>query len=241
MVTLLIIALAIFAVIGTGLYLWQKSAGNNPEYTLPPPPDARGLFGDDASIAEQEAQRLAIDAATQAESLLARAKDGDRDALKDAHANGDRGLYDRVLSELVESAQSDPKLLALMSYVSQNELPVNVKLAQAVIAAWQQTPDRNLTAKALHFAALSDDAGAYQETVETALQLWGAGKLADISAVELRALFDGEFWVLSSRSRSSGAGFVLKRTLASARRELEAAIVRSLRVNKGDQSKEGPP
>jgi hypothetical protein len=55
------------------------------------------------------------------------------------------------------------------------------------------------------------------------LQLWRAAKLGDISPVELRALFDGEFWVLSSRSRSSGAGFVLKRTLDGARRELEAA------------------
>jgi hypothetical protein len=53
--------------------------------------------------------------------------------------------------------------------------------------------------------------------------MWRDAKLGDISAVELRALFDGEFWVLSSRSRSSGAGFVLKRTLDGARRELEAA------------------
>ena len=38
----------------------------------------------------------------------------------------------------------------------------------------------------------------------------------DVSAEELRALFDGEFWILSARTRSSGAGFVLKRTLESA-------------------------
>jgi hypothetical protein len=37
-------------------------------------------------------------------------------------------------------------------------------------------------------------------------------------------LFDGEFWVLSARTRSSGAGFILKRKLASARRELETAM-----------------
>ena len=92
-----------------------------------------------------------------------------------------------------------------------------------MIASWQQAPDRSGTAKALHFAALSDEPEIYRVAVENALQLWREGKLADISAVELRALFDGEFWVLSSRSRSSGAGFVLKRTLESARRELEAA------------------
>jgi hypothetical protein len=73
------------------------------------------------------------------------------------------------------------------------------------------------------FAALSDDADVYQGAVEQALRFWREGKLSDVSAIELRALFDGEFWILSSRTRSSGAGFVLKRTLDSARRELEAA------------------
>jgi hypothetical protein len=76
----------------------------------------------------------------------------------------------------------------------------------------------------MHFAALSDDPDIYRTAVENALQMWREAKLGDISAVELRALFEGEFWVLSSRSRSSGAGFVLKRTLDGARRELEAAI-----------------
>ncbi|PYS71049.1 MAG: hypothetical protein DMF73_11560, partial [Acidobacteria bacterium] len=97
------------------------------------------------------------------------------------------------------------------------------------------------TAKALHFAALSDDPELYRQTVEQAIELRREGKLADVLPADLRALFDGEFWILSSRTRSSGAGFVLKRTLESARRELEAAIVRSPRVSKGDQSKEGPP
>jgi hypothetical protein len=110
-----------------------------------------------------------------------------------------------------------------MSYVTQNDLPGNRSLAEAVIASWQQAPDRSGTAKALHFAALSDDPAVFREAVESALQLWREAKLSDISAIELRALFDGEFWVLSSRSRSSGAGFVLKRTLEDARRELEAA------------------
>jgi hypothetical protein len=110
-----------------------------------------------------------------------------------------------------------------MSYVTTNELKINIPLAKAVIESWEESPDRHATAKALHFAALSDDAGLYRETIENALQLWREGKLSDITATELRALFDGEFWILSSRSRSSGAGFVLKQVLADARRELEAA------------------
>ena len=82
--------------------------------------------------------------------------------------------------------------------------------------------------KAMHFAALSDDADVYRGAVEQALTFWREGKLSDVSAIELRALFDGEFWILSSRTRSSGAGFVLKRTLDSARRELEAAARNSM-------------
>ena len=160
---------------------------------------------------------------------------------KESFSNGDANLYDRVLVELVRSAASDAKLLSLMSYVTQNELPVNRALATAVIAAWKKSPDRAGTAKALHFAALSDDPELYRQTVEQAIELRREGKLADVLPADLRALFDGEFWILSSRTRSSGAGFVLKRTLESARRELDAAIIRSPRASKGDQPKEGPP
>src|SRR5204863_9423909 len=107
-------------------------------------------------------------------------------------------------------------------YAPQTELPVNVPLARAAVTSWQAHPDRSSTAKALHFAALSNDADLYRQGVEDALKFWREGKLANVSTAELRALFDGEFWILSARTRSSGAGFVLKRTLANARRELES-------------------
>jgi len=73
----------------------------------------------------------------------------------------------------------------------------------------------------LHIAALSDDAQIYGQAVEVVLDVWREGKLQDVSAAELLSLFNGEFWVLSSNARSSGAGFVLKRTLSTAKRELE--------------------
>ena len=77
--------------------------------------------------------------------------------------------------------------------------------------------------KMLHVAALSDDATVYQAAVETALEFWRKGFLPKISPQELLAILEGEFWLLSSNTRSSGAGFLLKRTLSSARRELETA------------------
>jgi hypothetical protein len=123
----------------------------------------------------------------------------------------------------VKLADTDAKLLALMSHVAQNDFAVNEDLARAALHSWQQSPSRAGTAKALHFAALSNNAVVYGDAVKAAMQLSREGKLNDISTDELKTLFDGEFWVLSSNTRSSGAGFVLKQTLASARRELEAA------------------
>jgi hypothetical protein len=98
--------------------------------------------------------------------------------------------------------------------------PQDKALVQQAIEHWQESPDRNSAAEMLHTAALSDDAATYETAVELALQSWREGKLRDVSAVELQSLFSGEFWLLSSAARSSGAGFVLKRTLANANREL---------------------
>ncbi len=223
MVSLFIISLAIIFIFGIVFYFWRRSAPETAENILPPVIDARGLFSDPAADEAAEKERLTFVAADYARELISRAENGERDSLADAKQTANAELYDRVLTTLVNGADSDAKLLALMSYVTKHQLDVNVPLARAVSVSWQRSPDRHSTSKALHFAALSDDAGLYRQTVETALQLWHKGKLAGVSAAELRALFDGEFWILSPRSRSSGAGFVLKRTLDSARRELEVA------------------
>jgi hypothetical protein len=222
MVTFLITAIFILAALGIGAYFWQKPAPKNSAYVLPPKPAPRGLFEPESSAAFADREELAA-AHRRQQELIEHATRGQPSTLLEARTSGDSALYDQVLSAFVTYSGSDPKLLWLMSFVTQHDLPVNNNLAQAVIAAWQKAPDRQGTTRALHFAALSDDAETYRRAVENALQLWRESKLADVSAVELRALFDGEFWVLSSRSRSSGAGFVLKRTLESARRELEAA------------------
>ncbi len=222
MVTLLFTAIAILVLFGIGIYFWQKPPEGNSARVLPPPPNARGLFDADSSTEADDTEHYAL-LFQQREELIKQARNGERGPLVEAHRNGDPDLYDRVLAELVQVSDSEPKLLSLLSFISQNELPVNRSLAEAVLVSWRAAPDRGSTPRALHFAALSDDVDIYRGAVESALQLWRAARLGDISAIELRALFEGEFWVLSSRSRSSGAGFVLKRTLDGARRELEAA------------------
>jgi hypothetical protein len=222
MVTFLFITAAIVLIIvGIAFYFRRKTSGDNSDQPLLHDPQGRGLFSEITESKNNKQKQPGPE--MMPEALVKRAQDGDRTALIDTHKIGNANIYDVVLTELVRDADSDAKLLALMSFVSANQLPVNLELGQAVMAAWQKSPNRNGTAKALHFAALTDNAEIYRQAVESALTLWRGGKLPDTSGTELRALLDGEFWILSSHTRSSGAGFVLKQTLADARRELEAA------------------
>lgn len=240
MVTLLFTAIFIIGLLAITLYFWAARARNSEQDFLPPPDPPRGLFGDsdrprslfgdkdgfDSSLSppllpqtpdagDRDAKRLA---------LRARAKSGDQAILKEACSPAERDFYNELLDQLVATADRPPTLLALVSHVTRNDLPVNRKLAEAMIASWSNSPDRSSTATTLHITALADDAALYQSAVESALQFWRQGVLAGVSAAELSALFDGEFWVLSARTRSSGAGFVLKRALSNARRELETAM-----------------
>jgi hypothetical protein len=100
--------------------------------------------------------------------------------------------------------------------------PEDFDQAITAIRDFQQSPDRNSTPKLLHVAALSDDAKNYERAIELVLLSWRDGSLKDLSAAELQSLINSEYWVLSSRTRTSGAGFVLKQTLSNANREIES-------------------
>ena len=225
MVALLFTAIFIIVVLVIPFLFWAVRTKAPGERLLPPPEPPRGLF------TEKEAFESAVlppagadENGTARKSLSERAGTGDQSALAEAQALGDRKFYDEVLDQLTLNADNGATLLALASYVTRNELPVSRKLAEALISSWKSSPTRSSTATTLHLTALADDAELYQQTVETALVFWRQGLIENVSAAELRALFDGEFWVLSAHTRRSGAGFILKRKLASARRELETAM-----------------
>jgi hypothetical protein len=227
MVALLFTAIFIIGFLAITLYFWASRANGSEQSLLPPPNQGRGLFsGNDGSDSAllPSTTRDSSELEAKRSSLSERARGGDKSALREAQALGNQQFYNQVLDELIAKADRAPTLLALVSYVTRNELPVNRSLAEAVIKSWKASPDRSSTATTLHLTALADDAELFRKTVETVLHFWQQGLLAEVSAAELKALFDGEFWVLSARSRSSGAGFVLKRTLAGARRELETAM-----------------
>jgi hypothetical protein len=224
MVTFLITSFVILAFIAIAIYFWQKPA-SQPETELLPPSPGRGLFVD-GPLSGHTAAPASIEAESEATKanrtqLIERAKSGEKSVLEETRNNAE--LYEELLNLLVADADSDPKLLSLVSYVTRHELPVNKKLAESVIDSYKNAPDRHATAKMLHIAALSDDAAVYQRAAEVALKFWRAGRVPEISALELRSILDGEFWILSSPTRSSGAGFLLKQALAGARRELDAA------------------
>jgi len=227
MVTFLFTSIVLLAFLLVAVYFWQKRStqqkieGFQNFHDNFPRPESIRLFGETLKEGQTDSDP---NQSVQRELLLARASEGDKSALDEAHQNFDRTLYGEILSRLVIQADSDAKLLSVLSYISRNELPVNKELAEAAIKAWEGAPDRGSTSRTLHITALADDAELYQRTVETALSFWRQGLIADVSPAELRALFDGEFWVLSTETRNSGAGFILKRTLAKVRRELENAM-----------------
>lgn len=230
MVTVLITSFLLIAAISYAFYRRQRATSEeDADYNLAPPPFS-GLFGEadapDKAARGANASQQAV-TSEQRKALRERAAQGIKEALQEAHASGDAALYDEILDALVEQADSDKKLLGLVSYVARKEgLRVNMKLAEAFIESWKSSPDRSATAKMLHIAALADDAALYQRAIETALQFWQDGRIPDLSAEELRSLVESEYWLLSTGVRSSGAGFVLKQRLAVLRRELAAAIER---------------
>jgi len=226
MVTFLITSFFLLAGITYVIYLWQRPSSNRDAELSLPPSRTIGLF---AEKALKEAAGLELTsgkniADERREALLLRALTGDKEALLEANANGDAALYDEVLNSLVERAQGDAGLLALISYIARSDahLRVNNRLAEKFIESWKVSPDRNSTAKMLHVAALADDARVYQSAIETAYQFWRDRQLSGVSADELRQLTESEFWILSPAVRNSGAGFVLKRRLADIRRKLAA-------------------
>lgn len=221
MVTFLITSLFIIGLLAVAVYFWQKPAATNQPEQLPPEPHRRSLFtGEPAETPARNNPGLLSE--TQRREILVRAQGAEKSALKDAQTSNDPELYQEALKLIVEQAEG-PQLLSLVSYVCRNDLPVNSRLAEKFIESWKDSRNRNSTAQMLHVAALSNDAPTYGNAVQTALDSWLNGQLSLMSAEELRVMIDGEYWILSATTRSSGAGFILKQTLASARRELEAA------------------
>ncbi len=218
-ILLLVIAAGAFAISRRN----RNSLSENQEYILPAPTNFAGLF--DIQSSEQfAAEEKASLEAKRCADLLERAKHFDLQALNDTHTGAK--FYNQVLDELItQSLDSQDNLQKLVGHLSQSkELRSNVRLAEIMIEAWKNSPDNKSTAQMLHLAALSDDAALLQRAIELTLDSWKKGSLPKLSAKDFLALAEGEYWVLAPEARRSGAGFILKNSLAELRRTLAATL-----------------
>jgi len=143
-------------------------------------------------------------------------------ALDEAHASGDRDLYNAVLNEFVRQAETSHESRSLLvTHISESkQLRSNARLARALIEQVKQSASRRAIADALHVSALSDDAAVYEQAVEHAVELWQAGEATNLKAEDLLALIESQYWVLAPEARRSGAGFALRQALERCRRQL---------------------
>jgi hypothetical protein len=187
-----------------------------------PDPAPRSLFADQEADAASQKEAKARDAAAERDRILRRAARGNVEALSDAAATGDRSLYRFALEALVTRASGQAELSALSSYVVGHNLRGCPSLALKLLEGWESRPAREAVPELLRAAALSDDAGLFGRAVADVFAAWEAGRAGGLSAPELRALFDAEYWLLSSEAKRSGAGFLLKQQLSDVRRRLSA-------------------
>jgi hypothetical protein len=185
-----------------------------------PDPRPRSLFaGADEDGAAQREAKAKADAAER-DRILARAARGNLEALAAAAATRDASLYRLALEALVSRAQGQAELSALSSYVVGHNLRACPSLALKLLEGWEARPARESVPELLRIAALSDDAGVFSRAVADVFAAWEAGRAGGLSAHDLRALFDAEYWLLSSEAKRSGAGFHLKQQLSDVRRRL---------------------
>jgi hypothetical protein len=222
-VSAILIISVILAFVASFAILRTKRSRSNADADLLPPHGARTLFGGADAAHPVALDEDDADASEDFEKeLRERASRGDLPALNEARESGRAELYNLILGILLERSEGDAtRLRALADAVARGEgLRSSSALASAALEDWEREPALERVPVILRVAALSDDADAFERAMSAVLLKWLEGRLSDSSADELRALFDAEYWLLSSEARRSGAGFHLKQKLAQVRRSL---------------------
>jgi hypothetical protein len=193
--------------------------------------------GFDGLFAEQHAEEMRLLAQAEEErrveeerlGLLGRAAEGDKTALDEARMRDDAAFYGEILRTLVARAEGDEEALrSIAEYiVDSRALRSSGEFAMMTIERMSEAPDQNSLVRMLHLAALSDDAAVFKRAVETALKLFGEGRLPRVSAEDFLATVESAYWLIDAEARNSGSGFLLKRLIVDVRRGLAAAPRRS--------------
>jgi hypothetical protein len=218
---ILIIAVFLLVAVSFAILRSKRSSSRNGAPELPAGISPRGLF--DAAAQDDETPEESPEQVRRGR-LRERAERGDLSALTEARASGDAALYRFVLDGLVGRASGDAaRVRELAAHVaSGRDLRASPELAEMLLGLWRAAPTSASTAELLRVSALSDDAGTFGRAVSEVLHLWEGGRLPGLGAEGLRALFEAEYWLLSSEAKRSGAGFVLRQNLADVRRRLSA-------------------
>ncbi|CAN5182393.1 hypothetical protein BH18ACI2_BH18ACI2_08670 [soil metagenome] len=220
---LFIIVLILLAATAYSIYRSQRAVFPAEPEQLPATMNPPRLFDEQQAIANDSldpAEMREHESNEQRASLLSRAAAGDLSTLIEAQQADDRELYRETLRTLVEQGvESDDDLRALARYIAQSsDLRADESLVVAYAALWRQSPDREMMTVLLRLAALSDDAAAFQKTVDEIVNEWQAGRIANLTAANLRSLIESEYWVLSSAARRAGGdSYLLKLRFANLR------------------------
>ena len=221
--TLILIVLPLLAVAVFALRQWSRQ----PSPEAPSLPETKTFDGLFAEQYEEEARaRAKAEAELREEeeraALLARAYVGDETALDDAHAHGNRDLYDETLETLVAQAEGDTeRLRAIAEYiVDSGSLRATSGFAAAMIETYDQRLDQRSLADMLYLAALSDDAAVFEQAVQAARARFRLGRIPRLSPRDFAATVECGYWLISAETRYSGDGFILKQLIAGVRREL---------------------
>src|SRR5262245_25514950 len=221
MLAIIVIAFLLLVAAALAISIWRRLP-NQITQTEVPPSRSGGLF--EAQPIDPTTMKNGKRGARRRAELVERAGRTDLKTLSEAHQTGDKILYDEVLNTLIDSAYQPQLVREVASLISSSdELRANKRLARSLIEQWKAAPGRRSTSEMLHIAALSDDAGVYQQAVEEVIELRERGQLSVFDSDELIDLLVSQYWLLAPDARSGGAGFALKRKLAGVRRKLAAA------------------
>ena len=223
-----VLVLALFVLTAISLTFYRKKKELKPASEDPvffradPSTPFQSALPDRATTEEQSSANSAL--SRQRLLLLERAKRGEVDVLTNGAASRDWSFYREMLDCLVDRVTCQEDLDNLVSrVVSRSELRASTRLADCLIDAWKEAPERRSTSNVLHIAALSDDPICYHRAVETVIEYWRSGLVSGLTDTDLIVLIEHEYWVLAPEVRRSGDAFILKRALAGLRGQLAAA------------------
>lgn len=150
--------------------------------------------------------------------ILAKAESEDFNALIEAKDFGDE-FYSQVLKELTFRSDS-PKFAALGAFIEENKLQTNAEFINRFRQALETSAGKKDVIRLLHFAALSQSAELFFDSIENVVKLCREDRLEGFTQTDLIRLAESQFWLLPAAEKTSGAGFLLKQKLAKLREEV---------------------